>query len=191
VSPLKAIQCRPDKKGEKGGLGSAYIAGFRKSIGSSEVVFEMDADLSHNPEEIPRFLEELKESDVVLGSRYVPTGGVENWGIHRVVISRAGNILARKLLRLPIKDITTGYRAYKKEVLESIDLDSVHSNGYAFQAEMLYLIKEKGFRMKEIPIVFKDREHGESKLSKTEIFSFLMLCFSICIGDLFKYCRSK
>jgi dolichol-phosphate mannosyltransferase len=172
------------KRQKKSGLGSAYIAGFHESLRSSDVVFEMDADLSHNPEEIPNFIEGLNDSDVVLGSRYVPMGRIENWGMGRVIISRTGNLIARKLLRLPIKDITTGYRAYKKEVLESMDLGSVHSNGYAFQAEMLYLISNKGFKLTEIPIVFKDREHGESKLSKKEIVSFMTLCISIFFGDL-------
>ncbi len=167
------------KRKEKLGLGSAYIAGFREALKCSDVVFEMDADLSHSPEEIPNFLEALAGCDVVLGSRYVPFGRIENWSLDRVVISRAGNLIAQQLLRLRIKDITTGYRAYKTQVLEGIDLDLINSNGYAFQAELLYHISGKGFHITEIPIVFRDRKYGESKLSKKEIASFVGLCLSI------------
>jgi dolichol-phosphate mannosyltransferase len=173
-------------RGKKLGLGSAYIVGFHEALKYSDVIFEMDADLSHSPEEIPNFIEGLNSCDVVLGSRYVPFGRVENWGLGRIVISRAGNLIAQKLLRLRIKDITTGYRAYKKQVLEKIDLDSIYSNGYAFQAEMLHRVSSEGFRILEIPIVFRDRELGESKLSKKEIESFIRLCFSIFFNDLRK-----
>jgi dolichol-phosphate mannosyltransferase len=168
---------------KKAGLGSAYIIGFKEALNYSDVIFEMDADMSHNPECLSNFLDELAFCDVVIGSRYIPGGRIEHWGIYRKLVSAGGNLLARKMMRIDVHDITTGYRAYKKEVLCVIDLDSVKSNGYAFQAEILHKISEKNYRIHEVPITFRDRKTGESKLSKREIISFFVLCFKIFFRD--------
>jgi len=163
----------------KAGIGSAYIRGFKEALKTSDIIFEMDADLSHEPESIPLFLNMFPSHDVVIGSRYIPGGRIENWGLYRKSVSHGGNYLARKLLGLEISDITTGYRAYKKEVLSDIRLDSVKSDGYAFQAEILYRVWEKGYKIKEIPIVFRDRNAGRSKLSKVELVYFFSMCSRI------------
>ena len=163
----------------KSGLGSAYICGFKEALKSSDIVFEMDADLSHEPECIPSFLDALSSCDVVIGSRYVPGGKTENWGIYRKAVSWGGNYIGRKLMGIRINDITTGYRAYKKDVLRAVDIDSIKSNGYAFQAEILYRVWDKNFSIKEVPIVFRDRKEGVSKLSKREMCTFFLLCSDI------------
>jgi dolichol-phosphate mannosyltransferase len=165
----------------KAGIGSAYITGFKRALQDSDVIFEMDADHSHNPKDIPAFIEKLKDSDVVIGSRYVDGGGILGWGIYRAAVSRIGNLTAKTFLDLKISDITTGYRAYRKEVLEAIDLDAIKSNGYAFQAEIIYLISRKGFNIREVPITFRNREIGESKLSQKEIVWFLITCLRLRI----------
>ncbi len=165
------------KREKKLGIGSAYIKGFKKAMDlDSDVIFEMDADFSHDPRYIPRFIEALEDSEMVLGSRYIEGGKIENWSLWRKIISKGANILARILLGLEVNDITAGYRAYRKGVLRGICLDKIRSNGYEFQAEILYRVKEKGFEIKEIPIVFVDRRTGRSKLSKIEIINFLLFC---------------
>lgn len=168
------------KRIEKLGIGSAYIAGFKMALNNnSDIVFEMDADLSHDPGYIPEFLKNLKDYDMVIGSRYTTGGGIENWNLYRRLISKGANKLAGLLTDLDVKDITTGYRAYKSEALRKIDLDSIKSNGYAFQLEILSKIKKQGFRIKEIPITFRDREKGRSKLSKGEIVKFFILSLKL------------
>lgn len=150
------------------GLGTAYIAGFRWALERRyDLVFEMDADFSHNPERLPEFLETVKEADLVLGSRY--QGGrvnVVNWPMSRLFLSYAANIYARGVTGLPIADATGGFKCFRRNVLESIDLNSVKSNGYAFQIEMSYRAWKRGFRLVEIPIIFFDRTEGVSKMSK-------------------------
>lgn len=150
------------------GLGTAYIAGFRWALERRyDLVFEMDADFSHNPERIPEFLDTVKEADLVLGSRY--QGGrvnVVNWPMSRLFLSYAANIYARGVTGLPIADATGGFKCFRRNVLESIDLNSVKSNGYAFQIEMSYRAWKRGFRLVEIPIIFFDRTEGVSKMSK-------------------------
>ncbi len=150
------------------GLGTAYIAGFRWALERKyDVIFEMDADFSHNPESLPHFLEAIKETDLVVGSRY--QGGrvnVVNWPMSRLFLSYAANIYARGITGLPIFDTTAGFRCFRRNVLESIDLSSVKSNGYAFQIEMSYRVWKRGFRIVEIPIIFVDRTEGVSKMSK-------------------------
>ena len=150
------------------GLGTAYIAGFRWALERKyDIVFEMDADFSHNPERLPEFLEAIKEADLVLGSRY--QGGrvnVVNWPMSRLFLSYAANIYARAVTGLPISDTTGGFKCFRRNVLESIDLNSVKSNGYAFQIEMSYRVWKRGFRLVEIPIIFVDRTEGVSKMSK-------------------------
>jgi dolichol-phosphate mannosyltransferase len=150
------------------GLGTAYIAGFRWALERKyDLVFEMDADFSHNPERLPEFLEAIRESDVVLGSRY-QNGHVNvvNWPMSRLFLSYAANIYARFVTGLPIFDTTGGFKCFRRNVLESIDLNSVKSNGYAFQIEMSYRAWKRGFQLFEIPIIFVDRTEGESKMSK-------------------------
>jgi len=150
------------------GLGTAYIAGFRWALERKyDLVFEMDADFSHNPERLPEFLETVKEADLVLGSRY--QGGrvnVVNWPMSRLFLSYSANIYARGVTGLPIADATGGFKCFRRNVLESIDLNSVKSNGYAFQIEMSYRAWKRGFRLVEIPIIFFDRTEGVSKMSK-------------------------
>jgi len=150
------------------GLGTAYIAGFRWALERKyDLVFEMDADFSHNPEMLPEFLQAIKEADVVLGSRY--QGGrvnVVNWPMSRLFLSYAANIYARGVTGLPVSDTTGGFKCFRRNVLESIDLNAVKSNGYAFQIEMSFRVWKRGFRLFEIPIIFVDRTEGVSKMSK-------------------------
>jgi len=150
------------------GLGTAYIAGFRWALERKyDLVFEMDADFSHNPERLPEFLEAIRESDVVLGSRYQDGHvNVVNWPMSRLFLSYGANIYARFVTGLPIFDTTGGFKCFRRNVLESIDLNSVKSNGYAFQIEMSYRAWKRGFRLLEIPIIFVDRTEGVSKMSK-------------------------
>jgi dolichol-phosphate mannosyltransferase len=150
------------------GLGTAYIAGFRWALERKyDLVFEMDADFSHNPERLPEFLAAIKEADVVLGSRYQDGHvNVVNWPMSRLFLSYAANIYARFVTGLPIFDTTGGFKCFRRNVLESIDLNSVKSNGYAFQIEMSYRAWKAGFRLFEIPIIFVDRTEGVSKMSK-------------------------
>jgi dolichol-phosphate mannosyltransferase len=150
------------------GLGTAYIAGFRWALERKyDLIFEMDADFSHNPERLPEFLEKITEADVVLGSRY-QNGHVNvvNWPMSRLFLSYAANLYARAITGLPIFDTTGGFKCFRRHVLESIDLKSVKSNGYAFQIEMSYRAWKHGFNLLEIPIIFVDRTEGESKMSK-------------------------
>ena len=152
----------------KMGLGTAYITGFRWALERKyDLVFEMDADFSHNPDRLPEFLAAIAEADLVLGSRY-QNGHVNvvNWPMSRLFLSYAANIYARAVTGLPIFDATGGFKCFRRNVLESIDLSSVKSNGYAFQIEMSFRAWKRGFRLIEIPIVFVDRTEGESKMSK-------------------------
>jgi dolichol-phosphate mannosyltransferase len=155
-------------RASKLGLGTAYLAGFRWALERKyDLVFEMDADFSHNPERLPEFLEAIKEADLVLGSRY-QNGHVNvvNWPMSRLFLSYCANIYARGITGLPVFDATGGFKCFRRNVLESIDLSSVKSNGYAFQIEMSYRVWKRGFRLVEIPIIFVDRTEGVSKMSK-------------------------
>lgn len=153
------------------GIGSAYKFGFKQA--KAPIVMEMDADLSHNPKYIPDFLDALKTHDFAVGSRYVKGGGIVNWSIYRKLVSYIANLIASLILRSGTKDVTTGYRAYRKEALNRINLDEITSNGYSFQVDILMRLKRKGCKLKEVPIVFVDRELGKSKLSQNEIIKFL------------------
>jgi dolichol-phosphate mannosyltransferase len=150
----------------KEGLGAAYKAGFAwaKNKGYDAVV-EMDADGSHAPEELPRLLDALKDTDAVLGTRYIPGGSVRNWPMRRLLLSRGGNIYIRMALRMPFKDATGGYRAYRMPVLDEINVETVASTGYSFQVELAWRTYQAGFRIAEVPITFTEREHGVSKMS--------------------------
>jgi dolichol-phosphate mannosyltransferase len=152
----------------KEGLGPAYLAGFRRALASdAELVLEMDCDFSHDPEDVPRLVAAAADADVVLGSRYVAGGAVRNWGVVRRFVSAGGSWYARMLLGAPVRDLTGGFKCYRREVLEAIDLDAIDAKGYAFQIETTYRALRKGFRVAEIPITFADREAGGSKMSKS------------------------
>jgi dolichol-phosphate mannosyltransferase len=152
----------------KEGLGPAYLAGFRRALElGAELVFEMDCDFSHDPVDVPRLAAAAGDADLVLGSRYVEGGGTRDWGILRRFISRGGSLYAQVLLQLGIRDLTGGFKCYRRTVLETIDLDAISSRGYAFQIETTYRTLRAGFRVVEVPIVFADREVGGSKMSKS------------------------
>jgi dolichol-phosphate mannosyltransferase len=150
----------------KAGLGPAYLAGFKHALEQgAELIVQMDADFSHDPAYLPRFLDAARNADLVLGSRYVPGGGVSEWGALRRAISRGGSAYARVVLGMRIRDLTGGFKLWRREALEAIDLDSVDSRGYAFQVEMTYRAKQAGLRIVEVPIVFRDRRVGDSKMT--------------------------
>lgn len=151
---------------QKQGLGKAYIAGFKWGIEKGyDVLVEMDADFSHRPMDLNEILKKIETTDVVIGSRYVPGGSTVNWGLVRKMISRGGGIYSRMILGFPIQDWTGGFNAWKKEVLQKIDLDQIQSNGYSFQIELKYKASKHGFKVVEYPIVFEDRRVGQSKMS--------------------------
>ena len=155
-------------RSRKQGVGSAYIAGFRYALASgSDLIIQMDADFSHSPEVLSRFLHEMENdsADVVLGSRYIAGGGVQNWGLLRRVISRGGSRYARAILGISPRDLTGGFKCFRRRVLETINLDAVQSSGYVVQIEMTYRALILGFRVKEIPILFANRTEGQSKMS--------------------------
>jgi dolichol-phosphate mannosyltransferase len=151
----------------KEGLGPAYIAGFHHALDAGAgLILEMDSDFSHDPAYLPRMLEAADRADLAIGSRYVPGGGVGEWGALRKAISRGGSAYARFVLGVGVRDLTGGFKCFRREVLEAIDLDSVEARGYAFQVEMTYRAIKRGFRVVEVPIVFHDRQVGTSKMSK-------------------------
>lgn len=150
----------------KEGLGPAYLAGFRRALDEgAELILEMDCDFSHSPDDVPRLIEAAGSADLVLGSRYVRGGRVENWSPFRRAVSRAGSLYAQALLLARVRDLTGGFKCYRREVLERIDLDAVTARGYAFQIETTYRALRAGFTVREIPIVFQDREEGTSKMT--------------------------
>lgn len=150
----------------KQGLGTAYVAGFQYALERDyRYVAQMDADFSHAPEDLPRLLNELESADVAIGSRNVPGGRVENWSPLRRFISKGGSLYARMVLGLPIKDTTAGFKAFRREVLESVDFEGASAGGYGFQVEMNHLCHRAGFRISEVPVVFPDRTAGDSKMS--------------------------
>jgi dolichol-phosphate mannosyltransferase len=154
-------------RARKEGLGPAYLAGFRHVLaGDAELVIEMDCDFSHDPEDVPRLIVAAENADLVLGSRYVPGGRVENWGAVRRFVSAGGSLYARVFLGVPIRDLTGGFKCFRREVLERLELDRIHAKGYAFQIELTYRALRAGFRVVEVPIRFADREAGSSKMSR-------------------------
>jgi dolichol-phosphate mannosyltransferase len=157
------------ERGKKLGLGTAYITGFRYALENGfEIIGEMDADLSHSPLDVPRLMLPIldDEADVTIGSRYVGGVRVMNWPIRRVLLSYGASVYTRVITRLPIFDVTAGFKCYRREVLEAIDLDRIKSEGYSFQIELKYRAWKLGFRLKEVPIVFTERTEGDSKMSK-------------------------
>jgi dolichol-phosphate mannosyltransferase len=155
-------------RAQKEGLGPAYLAGFRRALAEgADYVLEMDCDFSHDPKDVPRLIAACETgADLALGSRYVPGGGTENWGLGRRLVSWGGSFYARVLLGVRIRDLTGGFKCYRRVVLETIDLDAIESKGYAFQVEGTYRTLRKGFRVVEVPIRFIDRVHGQSKMSR-------------------------
>jgi dolichol-phosphate mannosyltransferase len=155
-------------RNEKNGIGPAYIAGFEHALRSgAALVMEMDADFSHDPADLPRLIAAVADgdADLALGSRYVAGGGVADWGLLRRIVSRGGSAYARLVLGLEIRDLTGGFKCFRREVLEAIDFATVRAHGYAFQVELTYRTLQRGFRVVEVPIVFRDRLRGKSKMS--------------------------
>jgi dolichol-phosphate mannosyltransferase len=151
----------------KEGLGPAYLAGFRRALADgAERILEMDCDFSHDPKDVPRLIAATEEADLALGSRYVEGGQTANWGAVRRAISAGGSLYARMLLSVPVRDLTGGFKCYRADVLRTVDLDAIHSKGYAFQIETTYRALRAGFRVVEVPIRFVDREVGGSKMSR-------------------------
>ncbi|MBP2666222.1 MAG: undecaprenyl-phosphate mannosyltransferase [Firmicutes bacterium] len=168
------------KRAGKLGLGTAYIAGFKWALARDyDYIFEMDADFSHDPKYLPDFLAAIQTHDVVLGSRYVPGGGVKNWGLVRKFISRGGSLYARTILGLSLRDLTGGFKCFRREVLQAIDLDAVKSNGYSFQIEMTYRAQALGFRIVETPIIFEDRTAGKSKMSRKIFLEAVLMVWKL------------
>jgi len=150
----------------KDGLGRAYVAGFRVALErGADLVLEMDCDFSHDPADVPRLIAAAAGADLVIGSRYVPGGGTANWGILRRLISRGGSLYTRLLL-MPVRDATAGFKCYRRDVLERLDLDAISARGYMFQIETTYRTRRAGFRVVEVPVRFVDRRVGQSKMSK-------------------------
>jgi dolichol-phosphate mannosyltransferase len=158
-----------EERSGKLGLGTAYIHGFKWGIKRGyNYIFEMDADFSHNPADLPRLYDACKSggADVAIGSRYVKGGGIKNWPADRIFLSRGGSLYTKLILWMPVHDQTAGFMCYRREVLETINLDEIHFVGYAFQIEMKFAAWKLGFKLKEVPIQFEDRKYGESKMSK-------------------------
>lgn len=160
----------------KAGLGTAYLEGFRLALKLGyDTIGEMDADLSHNPVYLPAMLKALESADLVLGSRYVQGGGVRNWGALRRLISRGGSLYSQTVLGVGVHDLTGGFKLFRRKLLESLDLDTVRSNGYSFQVEMTYRALRRGHRVVEVPIIFEDRRVGKSKLSRQVVLEAMFM----------------
>ena len=169
----------------KMGLGTAYVAGFKYALEHGfDVVFEMDADFSHDPNELPNLLRKSEECDLVIGSRYVAGVNVVNWPMRRLILSYLANLYTRVITGLPVRDATGGFKCYNRRVLEAIDLDEVKSNGYAFQIEMNFMAWKKGFRVCEIPIIFVDRRAGTSKMSKHIVYEAVWMVWKLKLRSL-------
>lgn len=173
----------------KAGLGTAYIEGFKMALAQgADLIFEMDADFSHRPKYLKSFLEASEKAGLVIGSRYVNGIRVEGWRFRRLLLSKIANMYVSYIMVRPVWDFTAGFRCYRRAVLESIDLDSIRSDGYAFQIEMTYLAFENGFRVVEIPILFRDREHGHSKISRNVVWEAFWLTLK-CRAPILKIIR--
>jgi dolichol-phosphate mannosyltransferase len=168
----------------KMGLGTAYLEGFRRGLDDGyALLWEMDTDFSHDPRYLPDLLGAIENgADLAIGSRYVAGGGTDNWGLSRQIISRGGGLYARTVLGIPIKDLTSGFRCYRRQVLETLDLDDMRSEGYAFQIEMAYKTHKAGFRIEEVPIVFVDRRVGQSKMSGSIIWEAIWRVWKLRLG---------
>jgi len=175
------------KRPEKMGLGTAYCDGFKYALERGfDYIFEMDADFSHNPEDIPRFLEEIHNYDLVIGSRYVSGVNVVNWPLKRLILSYGANLYTRIITGMPVHDATGGFKCFRAEALKRIDLNKIKSNGYGFQIEMNFRLWKSGARLKEIPIIFIDRRSGVSKMNKKIIYEAIFLVWKLKILSIFK-----
>ena len=175
------------KRSGKLGLGTAYLEGFRYALKQEYAwVFEMDADLSHDPDEIPNFLRAACEADLVIGSRYVTGVNVVNWPLSRLLLSYFASVYTRLMTRIPLSDTTSGFKCFRREVLQAIDLNSIQSGGYAFQVEMNWRVWMEGFRIKEIPIVFVDRTVGQSKMSRVIVREAIRVVWKLFCAGLFR-----
>lgn len=165
---------------KKEGLGRAYLAGFKRALDlDAQIVIQMDADFSHPPGLLPLMIKECAHSDFVLASRYIPRGGTENWGLLRRLISKGGNLYARLILKSPVHDLTGGFKAFNRPVLEYLLSCAIQANGYSFQIEMTSRAIQKGFQFKEVPFIFVDRENGKSKMSKKIVFEALFKTYRL------------
>ena len=172
----------------KQGLGTAYVAGFKWGLEKGfEALVEMDADFSHNPKYLPEMLVNLKQWDVVIGSRYVTGGGTVNWGLGRKILSRGGSMYSRFILGAPIRDFTGGFNGWRREVLQSVGLETLRSDGYSFQIELKYRAFLRGFTIKEFPIIFEDRKVGHSKMNKMIVIEALGRVWGLrCSSDKYR-----
>jgi dolichol-phosphate mannosyltransferase len=171
----------------KMGLGTAYVAGFRFALDNEfDYIFEMDADLSHNPDDLPRFLEKMKDHDVVVGSRYTQGVNVINWPLSRLLLSLFANWYTRKITGLPLKDCTSGYKCFRRNVLENVKLDKIKSDGYSFQIELHFTAWRMGYRILELPIIFVDRDSGSSKMSRKVMKEAALMVWRLRFNDLFQ-----
>lgn len=174
------------KREKKMGLGTAYVAGFKYALSNGyDVAIEMDADYSHDPKELENFLANIKEYDLVIGSRYIYGVRVINWPIRRLLLSYFANLYTRIITGMPVKDGTGGFKCFRRKVLETIDLDAIHSNGYSFQIEMNFKTWKKGFRLIEIPITFTDRVQGTSKMSKKIVREAILMVWKLRFKSIF------
>jgi dolichol-phosphate mannosyltransferase len=175
------------RRNGKLGLGTAYVEGFKYALKNNfDYIFQMDADFSHNPKNIPDFLEKIKEYDLVIGSRYKNGVRVVNWPIKRLILSFLANVYTRVITGMPVADATGGYKCFRKEVFAALDLDRIKSNGYAFQIELNFKTYKKGFRLLEIPIVFEDRRVGISKMSKRIIIEAIFRVWGLRVRSLLR-----
>lgn len=168
------------------GLGTAYVRGFKYMLENNyDIAIEMDADFSHDPKVVKTFLKEIEEYDLVLGSRYSDGVNVVNWPMSRLLLSYFANIYTKVITGMPVDDATGGYKCFRKEVLQAIDLDKVNSNGYSFQIEMNFKAWKKGFKIKEVPIVFVDRTEGSSKMSKSIVYEAIFMVWKLRFASMF------
>ena len=178
------LETRP----KKSGLGTAYIFGFKWALEKKyDNIIQMDADLSHNPKDLPRMVDNLQKYDLIIGSRYINGISVVNWPLRRLILSYGANAYSRVITGMPIMDGTGGFKAWRSSVLSSIDLDSVKSQGYSFQIEMNFRAWVKKFNIKEIPIIFSDRTIGQSKMSKTIVYEAIFMVWRLRIWKIFKW----
>lgn len=194
VEDLSRLEARIHliRRSKKNGLGTAYVAGFKYAIEHGyDYVVEMDADFSHDPKDIAKFHEALRDADVVIGSRYAFGVSVLNWPMKRLLLSYAGNLFARYVTGVPVCDMTSGFKAFKIDALKSINLDSVRSNGYAFQVEMNVRAFRSGFKIREVPIVFTERRVGVSKMSKKIVFEAVKIVLILGIGRILRFLKLR
>jgi dolichol-phosphate mannosyltransferase len=175
------------KRAGKYGLGSAYVEGFRRALDlGADLVFQMDADFSHDPKYLPDLFEAIERNDLVIGSRYVSGVNVINWPMSRLILSYSANLYTRLITGLPIRDCTGGFKCFRRATLEGIDFERAHSDGYAFQIEINYRAFRKGFRIREIPIIFVDRVEGASKMSRAIIWEAIWMVWKLRFGSVLR-----